>query len=93
MLQLIAEPLGTEIIAIGRLKTFGITGVISNDTTSKPPIIHSDQEIAIIYIQGHGDWNLSLGILESCPDMRRGGIGWSSNYGISMNPHGTIRGN
>ena len=54
-LPLIDEPSGHEVIVIGGLQTFGRVVVSSNDTTSKPNIIHPDQATATIYTRGHSN--------------------------------------
>ena len=56
------------------------------DMTSHPPIINSNQSTDIIDRQVQTDRNISLGSLESRTEVQRGGIMWSSNYVISMNP-------
>ena len=92
-LLLIYEPLGTEIIAIGGLQYFRRTGASLNNTTSEPPVIHSNQANTTVTRRVNSDRTVSLESLDSRPEVQRRLIGWSGNDGIGMNPPGTIRGN
>ena len=78
---------------IGGLHPFKRTGDILNDTMSEAPGIHSNHVIATVAIRAHGNQNVSLGSLDSHPEVLRGVIGQSCNDGIGMNPPGTIGGN
>ena len=89
-LPLITEPSGTEVIMIGGSHPLRNIGVSLDYTTTEPPIIHSDQATAVIYRWGDGDRNVSIISLESCIEVRRGGIGRSINDGNGMNPPKTI---
>ena len=75
------------------MQPFRRTETILNDMISEPPVINYDQVTATFYIWGHGDWNVSLGSLESFPEEQRGGIGKIGIDVIIMNPPGTIGGN
>ena len=66
LLVLIAEALyRTKLFAIVGSQPFDHNGTSLGDTTSNPPIIHSNQATANIYIWGYGDNNISLSILKS----------------------------
>ena len=91
-LLLIAGPPGPEIITIGGSQPFGRTGKSLDNTMIKPPVIHSNQTTTTDARKGHDDRNVSLGSLEICPEIQRGGIERRGNDGIKMNPPGTIGG-
>ena len=93
-LPLIAEPLDRpKVFTVVRLQPFGSSGSRLENTKSRPPIIYSNQAIATIDRRVHGDRNISLGSLEICTEVRRGGFGRSTNEFIRMNPSGTTRSN
>ena len=86
----IPEPSRPEIFPIGGLHTFRRTGLSLIGTVTEPPIIHCDHPIYDVSRWGNGDRNISFISLESRPELRRGGIRWSSNDSIRINSHGTI---
>ena len=61
--------------------------------TAEPPIINSYQATATIDGWVQVDYNISLGSLESSPDVQSGVIKQSGNDGISMNPPEAIEHN
>ena len=76
---------------VGGYQPFGRFGGFLDDVVSHSPVIRSEQLTNAIDKRGHGDWNISLSTLESCPEVQRGGIGHSGNEGIGINTPETIR--
>ena len=91
-LTLITEPSSPEIIVISDLHPIRCSGFHLDNTTTEPPAVHSNQATNTFSIWGKGKRNVSLGSMESSPDVLKGVIGQSGNDGIVMNPPGTIGG-
>ena len=92
-LPLITEHLAPKIVVISGLHPIKCSVLSFDYMTTEPPVIHSHQATTNISGRGQGDQNVPLVSLKSHPDVRRGGISPSGNFGIGVNPHGTIRGN
>ena len=92
LLSLITEYLSHEISAISGSYLIMHIGSNLDNTTTDPPIIHSNKVATTIDIWGKGDQNVSLGSMEIIHGIQRGGIGRSGNYDIRMNAPGTIGG-
>ena len=82
-----------EIGAISGLCYFRCSGLSLDNTTTEPPIIHSNQVIADVSRWGQVDQEISLVSMDSCPDIQRGVIGKSGDNGIGINLPRTIGGN
>ena len=94
LLLIVTKPVPPEISVIGG--SYMIRRIGSRlDNTTEPYIIHSKQFTNTIYGWVQGYSNVSLGSLDSSPDVRKGVIGWSGNSSdvTGMKPPGPIGGN
>ena len=93
LLLIITESSSPKVFTVGVSQPFGRYRAGFVNTTSHPPIIHSDQSISTIYICVHGDRNFSLGILDSRTEVVKVGFRRNTDDGIGLNPLVTIGSN
>ena len=90
ILRIITKSSWPKLFAVGGLQPFRRSEAHLDDTTSHPPVIHSDQMTDNSDRQGHGYRNISLGSLDSRTGAQIGGFDRISNSAIRNNPLGTI---
>ena len=78
LLPLITKHLSPEISAISGYHPIRRSGSHLENTTDSS-VIHSNQSTTAISRWGKGDWDVSLSITDSSPDVQREGLGRSGN--------------